>query len=46
VAAVLAYVFRLSALSGDLQRPEFTAPEVPDDFCYDENGQRSTGKKT
>ena len=45
VAAVLAYVFRLSALSGDLQRPEFTAPEVPDDFRYDENGQRSTGKK-
>lgn len=46
VAAVLAYVFRLSALSGDLQRPEFTAPEVPDDFRYDENGQRATDKKT
>ena len=43
VAAVLAYVFRVSALSSDLDRPEFQAPEVPEAFQYDEFGQRSSG---
>jgi len=43
VAAVLAYVFRLSALSSDLERPEFQQPEVPETFQYDEFGQRSSG---
>lgn len=43
VAAVLAYVFRLSALSSDLDRPEFQEPEVPEAFRYDEFGQRSSG---
>jgi flagellar biosynthetic protein FlhB len=44
VAAVLAYVFRLSALSSNLERPEFQEPEVPAAFNYDEFGQLTSGK--
>jgi flagellar biosynthetic protein FlhB len=39
VAAVLAYVYRMSALAPDLARPEFEAPDVPPEFRFDENGQ-------
>jgi flagellar biosynthetic protein FlhB len=39
VAAVLAYVYRMSALAPDLTRPEFEAPDVPPEFRFDENGQ-------
>lgn len=43
VAAVLAYVFRLSALSADLTTPELAVPEVPSEFRFDEEGRRSEG---
>jgi flagellar biosynthetic protein FlhB len=39
VAAVLAYVYRMSALAPDLARPVFEAPAVPPEFRFDENGQ-------
>ena len=41
VAAVLAYVFRLSAMTPDLTTPELTVPEVPSEFRFDENGNKS-----
>ncbi|MEY3465875.1 MAG: flagellar biosynthesis protein FlhB [Gammaproteobacteria bacterium] len=40
VAAVLAYVFRLSALSADLKTPELAVPDVPPEFLFDEDGRR------
>ena len=38
VAAILAYVFRLSALDASLETPEMPKPEVPKEFLFDENG--------
>ena len=38
VAAILAYVFRLSALDSSLEIPEMPKPEVPKEFLFDENG--------
>jgi len=43
VAAVLAYVFRLSALSPGLDSPELPRPELPPEFMFDENGTPMTG---
>jgi flagellar biosynthetic protein FlhB len=43
VAAVLAYVFRLSALSPGLESPELPRPELPPEFMFDENGTPMTG---
>lgn len=43
VAAVLAYVFRLSALSPGLESPEAPKPELPPEFMFDENGRPMTG---
>jgi hypothetical protein len=43
VAAVLAYVFRLSALSADLKTPELAVPDVPSEFLFDEDGRRVEG---
>jgi len=45
VAAVLAYVFRMSAMSPDLQTPDFTPPEVPGEFLFDEEGRRETSDR-
>ena len=43
VAAVLAYVFRLSALTPDLDTPEAPKPELPPEFLFDENGKPMSG---
>lgn len=43
VAAILAYVFRLSALDASLETPEIPKPELPDDFLFDENGDLMKG---
>lgn len=43
VAAVLAYVFRLSALTPDLDTPEAPKPELPPEFLFDENGKPMAG---
>lgn len=43
VAAVLAYVFRLSAMSEDLSTPELTVPDVPSEFRFDEDGRKMEG---
>ena len=45
VAAVLAYVFRMSALTPDLRTPEFAAPTVPSEFLFDEDGTPIAGRK-
>jgi hypothetical protein len=42
VAAVLAYVFQLSALTPDLVAPTAPAPDVPQEFLFDEDGQPLT----
>ncbi|MFM8518652.1 MAG: flagellar biosynthesis protein FlhB [Nevskiaceae bacterium] len=42
VAAVLAYVFQLSALTPDLVAPTAPTPEVPQEFLFDEDGQPLT----
>jgi flagellar biosynthetic protein FlhB len=43
VAAILAYVFRLSALDSSLETPEIPKPQLPDDFLFDENGDLMKG---
>jgi len=43
VAAILAYVFRLSALDSSLETPEIPKPEVPKEFLFDENGEPTRG---
>ena len=43
VAAILAYVFRLSALDSSLETPELPKPQLPDDFLFDENGDLMKG---
>lgn len=38
VAAILAYVFRMSALAPGLEVPQLPKPELPPEFLFDENG--------
>ncbi len=45
VAAVLAYVYRMSALAPNLSMPDFSAPEVPPEFRFDENGQAELARR-
>ena len=45
VAAVLAYVFRMSAMTPDLTVPEFTPPEVPGELLFDEEGRPQAGER-
>ena len=44
VAAVLAYVFRLSALTPGLQIPEVPQAKLPPEFTFDEDGNSPTGR--
>ena len=44
VAAVLAYVFRLSALAPGLQIPEVPQAKLPPEFTFDEDGNSPTGR--
>jgi flagellar biosynthetic protein FlhB len=43
VAAVLAYVFRLSALDPKLETPDVPKPQLPEEFMFDEDGKPMTG---
>lgn len=45
VAAVLAYVFRVSALSPYMQTPEVPKAELPAEFMFDEDGRPINGQQ-
>lgn len=44
VAAVLAYVFRLSALAPGLEMPDVPQAKLPPEFTFDEDGNSPTGR--
>jgi len=44
VAAVLAYVFRLSALTPGLEMPDVPQAKLPPEFTFDEDGNSPTGR--
>ncbi|MFM7433613.1 MAG: flagellar biosynthesis protein FlhB [Gammaproteobacteria bacterium] len=44
VAAVLAYVFRLSALTPGLEMPDVPQAKLPPEFTFDEEGNSPTGR--
>mgnify|MGYP003350324010 FL=1 len=46
VAVVLAYVFRMSALTPNLQAPELPKADVPPEFMFDEYGRPLEGEST
>lgn len=46
VAVVLAYVFRMSALTPNLQAPELPKADVPPEYMFDEHGRPLEGEST